>query len=145
MALSFQPVHSGEYDFLDEKPDMRLRQEAEEWIIRGEALVRRIERLLREWRTEKNRDLGKAAVQQAIYGLDQIIRRERELKRSASDECRKAGIRIDKCETVARHKERLGKFNRHKKKLSAMMEGRAVQFCCTPVYAMRLSKHSALS
>nr|VFK60776.1 MAG: hypothetical protein BECKUNK1418G_GA0071005_101320 [Candidatus Kentron sp. UNK]VFK69465.1 MAG: hypothetical protein BECKUNK1418H_GA0071006_101420 [Candidatus Kentron sp. UNK] len=127
-VLPFQLVHSGEYsEWLDEKTDTSLRREAEEWIIRGEALVRRIERLLREWHAEKNRDLDRSAVQQAVSDLQEFIRREKELKKSASDGCREAGIPIDRCPAVVRHKERLDDMKRHERKLKAMLNGGAYE------------------
>lgn len=113
-VLSFSRVEAGEYSYLDEarREDPKLNREAKQWVIRGAALIEKIDRLIQEWHGEKERDFEQEAVAQALTDLGEYLRRENELLNQARSDCKQAGgSGVTSCPAVANHQAKIGNYS----------------------------------
>lgn len=123
LLFIFSPANAGEYDGFKIKhfADSGQLREAEEWLIRGNALVRRIEKLIEDWHDERNRDLEQESVCQALKDVDDFIRRNGELFSIALSNCRNARLSEKDCPSVARYREGKEQLINHQKKLQVIL------------------------
>lgn len=121
----FSLVAAGEYDYLEEarRGDPELRREAEHWMLRGSALIRKIDRLIKEWQGEKSRDLERESYALALSDLDEYLRQENELLKQALSDCFRAGVAGASCPTAATHRARIEKIELQQQKLQSILQG----------------------
>ena len=117
-------VNAGEYDHFKQNPveDTELLREAREWFLRGEALGRRIDKLIHDWHNVRNKDLERESVCLALEDIDDFIRKNDELLSQAQSNCRDAEFGEAFCPLAARYKEGKKQLIEQIKKLESMLE-----------------------